>query len=252
MEWSDSAIVLSAKDHGENALIVSVLTEQHGRYAGLVRGGHNSKQNGIFQPGNLLAATWRARLSEHLGSFKAEMLSPYAAQIMQNRGCLLALQTACGYCAHILPERQAYPTIYHSLLNLIRSFAGERWIYDYILWEMDFLSQAGFGLDLEKCAATGQSEDLVYVSPKTGRAVSREAGQPWADRLLRLPAFVLHKNRDKSQGFGQDILEGLRLSGYFIENYLYQGKPQSMPQGRAMLMRYFQEETITLAKVGNV
>lgn len=223
MEWSDEAIVLSARRHGEAAAIVSLLTRDHGRHLGLVPGGAGRRARGVYEPGNRVQASWRARLSEHLGHYACELLASRAASLLDDELRLGALSAAVAVVDASLPERQPHGRIYDALDGLIETLcrAGEaRWPERYVRFEIDLLADLGFGLDLARCAATGASAELIYVSPKTGRAVSRAAGKPYCDRLLPLPPFL----RPASSGdpaAEADVLAGLRLAGHFLAAHAF-------------------------------
>lgn len=194
MHWTDEAIILSIKKHGENSAVARLFTHEHGVFGGVVRGVHSKASRGLYQPGNIVIATWQARLSEHLGSFKAELMEAHAAFIMQEAAKLSALTSACAVLEAALPERHPYTKLYRIFRDFLAILKTEDdWQEDYIRFELALLAESGFGLDLEHCAATGSTKDLIYVSPKSGRAVSREAGEPYKNRLLPLPAFLLRK-----------------------------------------------------------
>lgn len=235
MDWTDRGYVLGARKHGESALIVSLLTEAHGRHAGLVRGGAGSRARGLYQPGNLLRATWRARLSEHLGHFTCEMERAHAAALMQDRLPLLALSAATALLDRALPERAPFLDLYRGFGALIAALDAPGWQIAYARWERDLLAELGFGLDLASCAATGGTDSLVWVSPRTGRAVSEAAGEPWRDRLLRLPAFLLPESAATAAAPGE-IADGLRLTGHFLGRHVLGGAPDALPAARAQLI----------------
>ncbi len=191
MRWSDEAIVLSSRRHGESALLVHVLTPGHGRHAGLVRGGQRPKTRVGYQIGNRLLVTWSARLSEHLGMLAGEIVHGAAATLIAAPARLACLAAAAALADAALPEREPHPRAYHGLIGLLEALEDDAgWAVAYVGWEMDLLAELGFGLDLARCAATGATADLAFVSPRTGRAVSAAAGAPYRDRLLALPAFL--------------------------------------------------------------
>src|SRR5512132_1692127 len=185
MEWSDEGIVLATRSLGETSVVLSLLTRAHGRHSGLVRGGGGRRTRGLLQPGNRLAARWRARLADHLGTMSCEPGHVLASAVMADRGRLAAVAAACAVTETALPEREPLP----ELIAAVETAAG--WRAAYVRWELGLLTERGFGLDLGRCAATGTTDDLAYVSPRSGRAVSAAAGAPWKDRLLPLPAFLV-------------------------------------------------------------
>lgn len=230
MEWSDDGIVLSARKHGESAAIVSLLTREHGRHAGLVRGGTGRKLRGVLQPGNLVAACWRARLPEHLGTYTCEPLHAYAAEILDTPLQLAALASACALAETALPEREPHRAVFDGLKVVLDALDVDWWPSIYVKWELGLLAELGFGLDLRTCAATGRMENLAYVSPKSGRAVSREAAAPYKEILLPLPGFLLGGG---GAGDHSQVAEGLRLTGFFLERYVYHGP---LPPARERLL----------------
>lgn len=192
MRWNDQAIILSVRKHGETSAVVRVLARAHGVFGGVIKGASGKAQRGILQPGNVVNAAWNARLSEHLGMFKCELLEAHAAHLMSDAAKLAALSSACALVESALPERHPYPKLYEGLRELLDALrSGDEWPLAYVRFELQLLAESGFGLDLSRCAATGTTEDLVYVSPKSGRAVSKEAGEPYKERLLELPHFLL-------------------------------------------------------------
>lgn len=220
MQWQDKGIVLSYKKHGENALILKFLTEHHGVYSGVVRYGVSKKVRYMFEPGNLLSIIWKARLPEHMGSFSCDVIELHTNKIINNSLSLSALLSHTSLMDMLLPERENCVNIFRSSINLIEQFSEKTkfWLYDYVRWEIYFLNELGFGLDLTKCAVTGKKEGLLYVSPKTGRAISKDAAGKWVDKLLPLPSFVI--NEKKNIDFLEKSLhEGLNLSSYFLSKY---------------------------------
>jgi len=224
MDFTDDAIVLSARRHGEANLVLSALTREHGRHLGLVKGGASRRQRPLLEIGNLLKVTWRARLEEQLGNFTVEPLGAVAATLLDDPLRLAALSAACAVADVVLPEREPHEDVYRATAALIDAIsAATDWPAAYVRWELALLAALGFGLDLSKCAATGETADLVYVSPKTGRAVSRAAGQGYHDRLLPLPLFLIDAAATPDTA---DLLAGLRLTGYFLDRHVLHG-PQA-------------------------
>jgi len=231
MDWRDTGFVLVSRRHGESGLIVELLTEAHGRHAGLVRGGQSPKRRALLQPGNLVAVGWRGRLPEHLGSFDIELLRPHAAGLIEDAGKLGALSSAAALIALALPEREPHGDVYQGFAALIAAFDSDSWPSRYVAWECSLLSALGYGLDLASCAATGVNDDLAYVSPRTGRAVSRSAGLPYHDNLLALPAFLWRE----ATANGADLDAGLTLTGYFLHHHVLAPQNRKLPEARARL-----------------
>jgi len=233
MDWTDQGIVLARRRHGESAAVVSLLTREHGRHAGLVRGGSGKRAGSLYQPGNLLAAHWRARLAEHLGTLTAELVDAFASRVLDDALRLSALSAAVALLETALPEREPHTPLFDATLELFRalaSAAGEvGWGSVYARWEMQALAELGFGLDLAACAATGQREDLAYVSPRTGRAVSGGAGAPYADRLFALPAFLGTANPAADAG---EVAAALRITGHFLERHVFGPHNRRLPAAR--------------------
>jgi DNA repair protein RecO (recombination protein O) len=234
MNWSDEGIVLSARKHGESAAIVTLLTRTNGRYSGLVHGGSGSRGRGIYQTGNLVSADWRARLSEHLGKMSCELLRPYSAALMTERLPLLALISAGAILERLLPEREPHPETFERFRALIESLGdGPDWVTGYVHWERRLLEDLGYGLDLTACAATGTTDDLIYVSPRTGCAVSAGAGGPYSDKLLKLPAFFLGSTDRMTR---DDIRDGLRVTGHFLARCAKDANAGDLPAARAQFV----------------
>jgi len=217
MEWQDTGIIISVRKHGETSTIVDVLTENHGRHAGLVRGGAGRKLAPILQPGTQVDVEWRARLEDHLGNYNIEPTQSRAT-ILSDRLALPGMGSVCALVNFAFPERMALPRLYIATVGLFDQMAaGGAWLSDYALWEYALLEELGYGLDLDSCAATGVQQDLIYVSPKSGRAVSRTAGADWADRMLPLPRFLRAQTATKE---ASEVLDALRTTGYFLERRL--------------------------------
>lgn len=215
MDWRDQGMLLSVRTHGETSAIIEVFTGQHGRHAGVVRGGVSRKIAPILQPGAQLDVSWRARLEDHIGAFTVEPLQSRTG-VLSDRLALLGLNAVCALLQFVLPEREPHPALYAGSLALMDALAagGKDWVPRYLRWEMALLEELGFGLDLGRCAVTGGREDLAYVSPKTGRAVSREGAGAWAARLLPLPGVLM----GQGGGSAAELAEGLRTTGHFLEH----------------------------------
>ena len=216
MEWTDEGIVLGVRRHGESSAIVELLTRGHGRHLGLVRGGASSRIRPLLQPGNSVSAVWRARLDEHLGYYQVEGIRLRAATLLASSHAVYGV-THLASLARLLPERDPHQDIYEMLQHTLDDFDDAGKAAAHLLkFELAMLAELGFGLDLDTCAATGETTDLIYVSPKSGGAVSRRAGEPWRDRLLRLPAFLRPGEAGANGWSDQDLQDGFHLTGLFL------------------------------------
>jgi DNA repair protein RecO (recombination protein O) len=233
MDWSDEGIFLSGRPLGESSLIAEILTLEHGRHLGLVRGGRSRRIRPTLQPGNMVRVTWRARLSEHLGGFNVELMEANGARVLDDPRALAAIGTL-GELVKLLPERDPHPELYATTLHVLRSF-GEPDIWPALLvyWEYQLLQELGFGLDLSACAVTGVLDDLIFVSPRSGRAVSREAGAPYGDKLLALPGFLLDETAPLRE---TDIAAGFALTGFFLERDVLEPHGMKLPSARERLL----------------
>jgi DNA repair protein RecO (recombination protein O) len=211
IEWRDEGILLSARPYGESAAIAELFTAGHGRHAGVVRGGASRRLRPLLQAGSTFAAEWRSRLDEHIGAFVLEPVRS-SAPLMADRRALAALNAVTGLLAMVLPERDPHPPLYRGTAALLVGLEGGDWATAYLGWEMQLLEGLGYGLDLGSCAATGDTDDLAYVSPVSARAVSREAGAEWADRLLPLPPVM----RGAPGARTADVARGLVTTGHFL------------------------------------
>lgn len=234
IEWTAPAIILDLRPHGEGGAVATLLTEAHGRHAGLARGGTSRAQAALWQPGNLVEARWVARLPDQLGTLSAELVHPAAALAMEDPLALAALRAACALAEGALPEREAHPRIFHGLVAFIATLARgtDLALPDLVRWEADLLAELGYGLDLSTCAVTGGHEDLAYVSPRSGRAVSAGAAGEWRERLLPLPAFLLGQGPSGPA----DWLAGLRLTGHFLARDVFGTRHQGLPAARGLLL----------------
>nr|WP_249208734.1 DNA repair protein RecO [Magnetospirillum sulfuroxidans] len=235
MEWTDDGIVLAVRRLGEAGIVASLLTRSHGRHPGMVPGGAGKANRPSLQAGNLVQATWRGRLAEQLGTYRIELVDAHAAKALDDAARLTALSAACSLCEVALPERQPHAPVFVALLALLDNLGAPSWPSIYVHWELALLRDLGFGLDLESCAATGQRENLAYVSPKSARAVSAEAGAPYAHKLLALPAFLRHGG----EGAPAEIAAGMALTGYFLERHVLHHRHIPMPAARSRLVDRF-------------
>lgn len=235
MQWTDDAIVLSARPHGESSVVLQLLTREHGRHAGLVRGGQSARARGLYQPGNRVEATWNARLADHLGLYRCELTQGHAAHLLDRPARLLALSAAAAVSERALPEREPHPACFEGLLALIEALESEHWAEVYVRWELLLLAELGFALELDRCAGGGDAGDLAYVSPKTGRAVSRREGEPYHDRLLTLPGFLA----GQGGGGAQEVAAGLAISGHFLKQHIFHPQDRDLPEARERLADHF-------------
>jgi DNA repair protein RecO (recombination protein O) len=236
MEWSDDAIVLSSRAHGENGAILELLTRDHGRHAGLVRGGASRRVKPTLQPGNSVHVQWRARLEEHLGSFTCELARARAGELMDSREALAGLNAFTSVLNVAMPEREAHAPVFlggEILLDAMIAHDARHWLPLYVRWEAGLLEALGFGLDLSECAATGTKDDLGYVSPRTGRAVSRDGAGIYANRLFRLPRFLLDAGAEEPEQ--DEIAAGLALTGHFLLERVLRPHGKEMPKARLRL-----------------
>jgi DNA repair protein RecO (recombination protein O) len=236
MEWCDEGVILSVRPHGETGAVLELFTRTHGRHLGLVHGGRSRRLRPILQTGSHVDATWKARLADHLGHFAVELRRGFAAGIMDDAAALAAL-TSVAALTRLLPERDPHPNLYEITLFVL-GFLDERAVWPALLvrWELALLEELGFGLDLATCAATGGTADLVYVSPKSGRAVSAAAGEPYKGRLLRLPAFL--RAGSAGEVTLKDVRAGFALTGHFLETRVLRPRDQALPQARLRLLAY--------------
>ncbi len=232
MEWRDEGALLVMRPHGESAAIIEVFTKAHGRHAGVVRGGASRKMAATLQPGSQLAVTWRARLDDHIGAFTVEPLKSRAG-VLSDRLALAGLTSVCALLRAALPEREAHPALWSRTMTLLDALDGEGWPATYLRWEICLLEELGFGLDLNRCAVTGASEGLAYVSPRSGRAVSVAGAGEWADRLLPLPQGLAGDGAMDAAA----VRAGLAITTHFLARELavvLQDRP--LPEARSRLM----------------
>lgn len=236
MEWEAPAVVLDARPYGEADVIATVMTEAQGRHRGLVRGGASRGKAALWQAGNLLQVRWAARLAEQLGTLRGEMIHPGAALAMQEALPLAMLSAACAVAEGALPEHAPHPRIFAGLVRLLpRVPLGRAALGRLIEWEMIVLADLGYGLDLSACAVTGRTEGLAFVSPRTGRAVTREGAGAWAGRLLALPGFLAGGGAGNAEGDAAQWRDGLRLTGHFLARDVFGTQHRPLPLARRML-----------------
>jgi len=233
MEWTDEGVVLGVKRHGETSSVLELMTHAHGRHLGLVRGGSGARLRGILQPGNAVRATWRARLDEHLGHYVVEGSNLRAAGFLSAAHAVHGVTHLAALC-RLLAEREPHASIYEALQAILDRLGDPHAAAPMIArFELDFLAELGFGLDLAACAATGAKDDLVYVSPRSGRAVSRAAGEAYRDKLMRLPEF-LHDERIPETA--SDLADAFALTGFFLDRRAFAPRGLPLPEARAHLI----------------
>jgi len=234
MEWTDQGLVLGVRQQGETSVILEVMTAARGRHLGLVRGGRSRRLAPVLQPGNTVQVVWRARLDEHLGLFSVEPLVSRAARLMADPGAIFALQTLTGHL-RLLAEREPHPALHGAVEAALDAFAGadRPALYEFgafiARFELALLEELGYGLDLSVCAATGARDELHYVSPKTGRAVSRAGAVGYEDRLLPLAPFM---TGGPSNGGPEELRDAFRLTGHFLSRRVYGPRGLREPTAR--------------------
>jgi DNA repair protein RecO (recombination protein O) len=243
IEWRDQGLLLSVEPHGEGHAVAQVLTEAHGRHAGLVHGGASSRRAHELQPGAALSLSWRARLPDHLGTYTYELETPHAAFWLEDRRRLAGIASACAV-ATALPEREPMPGVYHGLCALLAALESEAWPAAYVMWELGVLSALGYGLALDRCVRTGATEGLAYVSPRTGAAVTAEAAGELAPKLLRLPGFLAGEGEFDDAA----IAAGLKLTAHFLKRDAFGITHRDLPPARYRLADCFPAESALSAE----
>jgi DNA repair protein RecO (recombination protein O) len=234
VQWADIGVVLGARRHGETSAVVELMTREHGRHLGLVRGGSGTRHKPVLQVGNLVSATWRARLDEHLGYYVVEGLDLRAASYLSMAHALYGLHHLAALC-RVLPERDPHPLVFDLLDHAIGHLGDPSLAAALVArFELELLAELGFGLDLDRCAATGKTAELVFVSPRSGRAVSRQAGEPWRDKLLALPAFLSVEAREAPARApsAAELKDAFALTGFFLGRHVYEPRGESLPEQR--------------------
>jgi DNA repair protein RecO (recombination protein O) len=229
VSWEDEGIVLAVRRFGEYDAIVSLLTAKQGRHVGLVKGGSGKSKSSTLQAGNLVKAWWRARLDDQLGNYTIEAVHNFGAAVLSEPHALAGLSALCAMAEATLPEREPHMAVYRRALNLLEQMGMEGWEAEYVRWELTLLRDMGYGLDLTSCAATGVTETLNFVSPRSGRAVSEAAAEPYRDRLLALPAFLRDETADISPS---DVAAGLMLTAHFFDMHVFQPHQREIPAAR--------------------
>jgi DNA repair protein RecO (recombination protein O) len=239
MQWTDEGIVLAVRPHGETAAVVDLWTRGHGRHLGLVHGGRSRRLRPVLQAGNHIDATWKARLADQLGHMTIEMRRAFAAEVLDDPAALAALSNITAL-TRFLPERDPHPNLYEITLFVL-GFLNDPTVWPALLvrWELALLEEMGFGLDLSHCAATGSNDRLVYVSPKSGRAVSASAGEPYRDKLLALPPFL---TKERGPATNADLTLGFALTAHFLEKHILIPRGQTLPPARARILAHLADE----------
>ncbi len=245
MEWRDDGLILGTRDLGETSVIVEAMTRAHGRHFGLVRSGRSPRLHSMLQPGTHAEFVWRARLDEHLGTFAVEPVKSKTASIMTSAEALHAICLVAALL-RLAAERDPHPQLYEGAARIVEHIERPELLPPLLVhFEAEILAQTGFGLDLSRCAATGVTEDLIYVSPKTGRAVSKAAGEPYKSRLLRLPAFLLGGGVDSPSP--SDIRDGFKLTGFFLVRDLFEPRGAALPEARGAYLAELEKRYRTTA-----
>ncbi len=251
MEWTEQAIVLSARPSGESAAVLEVLTADHGRHAGFVRGGRGRRKKGLLQAGNILQVTWKARLEENLGAFTLELIHSPLGAMFGEGGRLQALSAIMAVLQQSLPERDPHPALYHALASYMEVLEASEstalhWAMGLAQFEKGLLAELGYALDLSVCAVSGSAEELIYVSPKTGKAVSSIEGKAWQDKLLKLPYFLSETgqgNPDGNSNILADAMEGLTLTGYFLTRQIWAVHNKAQPPARDRFIHWLMTQS---------
>ncbi len=241
MDWTDQGTLLSVRKHGEGSAIIEVFTENHGRHAGVVRGGGSRKMAALLQPGGQLSVAWRARLVDHIGSFSVELIRSRTTNIMSGRAQIAAFGALSSIIITCLPEREPQGRLYAMTALLLDKISTDLpWLGAYVRWEMAVLNELGFGLDLGSCAATGTTDELAFVSPKSARAVSRAGAAGWEDKLLKLPQFLVNPSIDPATR--AQVLDGLKLTGYFLNNGIMAANGRAeLPKARERFLQVLEK-----------
>ena len=233
MEFQSQAIALRTRKHGESGAILDTFTREHGRHAALVRGGAGRRLRPLLQPGNIVEVEWRARLEEQLGWYTLELVEPLAGQLMDDRLSLAALNSVAALLLEMLPEKQPLEGLYDVTRIVLENLGDpDIWPALYVRWESALLQSLGYGMDFSTCAATGVTENLTHISPRSGRAVSHEAAKPYLDKLFKLPPFM----RGEPVAGPRDIGDGLKLTGHFLETRVQWERNRTLPEARRVMV----------------
>lgn len=237
--WRDQALILSARRHGEAGAVINLISEHNGRHAGYLHGATANTKKIFSEPGTEVTAEWQARTADQLGHFRFEYITNWAGFVMEDRARLTALSSACQLVEQALPERESHPQIFYGLKALFETLQTDVWGAAYVMWEIALLKELGFAIDLSKCAGGGDPETLTYVSPKTGRAVSKAQGQLYKDKLLHLPEFLKPNGDSQEAGSETDVALGLKLTAHFWEHWVFAQHSHGIPEARLRLAAQF-------------
>jgi DNA repair protein RecO (recombination protein O) len=244
MEWQDHGLIIGARRHGETSLILEAMTAAHGRHLGLVKGGRSRRLQPVLQVGNSVRLVWRARLEEHLGMFFVEPTRLRTAGLLEDAEALHAMGLIAALL-RLIAEREPHPALYDFALFIADHLADTNFLAELVArFEAKLLAETGFGLDLSRCAATGAADDLIYVSPRSGRAVSRAAGEPYRDRLLALPAFLRIESKDPLRPPAGDLQAAFALTGFFLRRDLFEPRGELLPSARDAYLAAFSKRTL--------
>jgi DNA repair protein RecO (recombination protein O) len=246
MRWADDGIFLSGRPHGETSVIANIFTRANGRTHGLVKGGRSRRIRPILQTGNGLKVEWRARLDSQLGVYTVELTEPTAARILDDKIALAGVNAIVALLL-VLPERDPHPRLFSALSGCLAQAGSAAFPASIARFELTLLDELGFGLDLSKCAATGSTEALIYVSPRSGQAVSHDAGEPYRDKLLPLPAFLLDAAMPGLPD-GRDIVRGFAMTGYFLNTHVFAENGKAMPKAREEFVRLIERSAAGAAQ----
>lgn len=230
MRWTDDGIFLTGRPHGETSVIADIFTRTHGRTLGLIKGGRSRRIRPLLQTANALKVEWRARLDEQLGVYTVELAEATAARVFDDKLALSGIMSLAALL-QVLPERDPHPKLFDAAQNCLASAEKNDFPAQMVRFELRLLDELGFGLELSKCAATGRKDDLVYVSPRSGQAITREAGEPYREKLLALPPFLLPEAHEPLPS-GKEIVDGLALTGFFLETHVFRQQDKPLPRAR--------------------
>ena len=233
IEWNDIGIIISSRPYGESDIIIHVLTQDHGSHYGLVKGGASRRRRAEFQIGNFISLKWKARIADNLGTYVCDLEHSFSANYLDDPLILLEISTLCSIADSVLPERECCEDIFKQAYHLLKNLNNTYWFANYIRWELNILTHLGFGLDLGRCAQSGSEKELIYVSPKSGRAVSKTSGLPYKDKLLKLPSFLINKKIIHPSV--QDMIYGIDLTGYFFLRHIFDSNTAKIPESRNRL-----------------